>query len=269
MLPARRTLLLPLLLVASPAGAQLGARYTDPPLTITLPAGFEPFRPTEDRHPAVIDTFRSAPSGARGPLVVQLLRLDGELPQRALRADERPAFRVGAPFTFDDRPEVARAMGFEVPASAGRGRTPSSASVLRLAALLPTPRNAVQVSVLARAEDEAAARGVLRAVLASARGEVTWRTAGQRAFLALASVSAALATLGTLVIVVRVLLEGRTTHMGPRAQRWIARATGLGWAVLAAWLLFPLEGAEWAAAVPVLALAVTFSARGWAPRSAT
>lgn len=254
-------------MMAAPAWAQRRASYAEPSLAITVPPGFETV-PGESRHPAVIDTFRLAPRAARGPVVLQLLRLGGELPQRALRADERVSLRLGTPFPVDDRPESAQALGFAVPATVGRGRTPANAEIVRVAAVLPTPGMAVQVSVLARAGDERFARETLRAVLASARAETTWRSRAQRVFLGLATLGAALGAMGTLVTIVRVLLEGRTTHLGPRAQRRIAGITGLGWAGFAGWLLFPLEGAEWAAAVPVVALAITFLARAWAPSSA-
>jgi hypothetical protein len=252
-------------LLATGASAQERARYQDPPLEVTVPDGFEAYR-ADLAHPAVLGTFRRAPQGSRGPVVVQLLRLGAELPQRALHTDEREALRVGAPFRVDDRPMTVTAMGFTLPASVGRGRTPGEQDVLRVAAILPTRGYAVQVSVLVRASEEAEARAVLRAVLQSARGPVTWRTLWQRVFFGVATTAFALAVLGTLVIMVRVLLEARTTQLGPTAQRWIARATGLAWAVFTAWLLLPVETAEWAAAVPAAALALTFSARGWAAR---
>lgn len=259
----RPLVLLSLIALAPDAAAQRRAEYPEPPLSITIPSGFEPYRPAE-QHPGVLDTFRRAPRGSGGPVVIQLLRLGAELPQRALRPEEREALRVGAPFGFDDRPEEVRAMGFTLPASSGRARTPSSAPVFRVSALLPTRGNAVQLSVLTRGDEEPEARALLREVLASARAPLTWRTPAQRAFFAAATVSVSLAVMGTLVIMIRVLLEGRTTHLGPVAQRWIARVTGVAWAVFAAWLIFPLDGAEWLAAVPVLALAVTFLARGFA-----
>lgn len=265
-LTARWILPLSLLVLAPDAAAQLRATYPEPPLSLTIPQHFEPYRPAE-QHPGVLDTFRRPPQGARGPVVIQLLRLGAELPQRTLRADERESLRVGAPFGFDDRPEEARAMGFTLPASSGRARTPASAPVFRVSVVLPTRGNAVQLSVLTRADEEPEARALLRAVLASAQGATSWRTPGQRAFFAAATVSLVVAAMGTLVIIIRVLLEGRTTHLGPVAQRWIARVTGLAWGVFAAWLLLPLDGAEWAAAVPVIALAITFLARGWSSRS--
>lgn len=256
---ARRSILLSLLVLAPPAGAQVRARYPD--LSLTIPQGFSPYRPPE-QHPGVLDTYRRAPEGRGGPVVVQLLRLGDELPQRPLRPEERAALTVGAPFGFSDHPESLRALGFTLAASSGRARTPGNAEVFRISVVLPTPRNAVQLSVLSRAEEEALARRVMGEMLASAQATVTWRTAGQRVFFTAATVAFVAAVMGTLVTMIRVLLEGRTTHLGPRAQRWIARVTGGAWALFAAWLLFPLDGAEWAAAVPVVALAITFLARG-------
>jgi hypothetical protein len=199
-------------------------------------------------------------------MVVQLLRLGGELPQRALNPDERAAFTLGAPFGFDDHPTTLRGLGHTLPASVGRARTPAGAPVFRLAVLLPTRGNAVQLSVLALPADETEARRVLDAALRSATAEVSWLTPLQRATFAAATVSLALAALGTLVIVVRVLLQGRVTHLGPLAQRRIAAVTGAAWLVFALWLMIPLRSAEWAAAVPAAALAVTFLANSLAPR---
>jgi hypothetical protein len=199
-------------------------------------------------------------------MVVQLLRLGGELPQRTLTRDERAAFTLGAPFGFDDRPTSLRGLGHTLPASEGRARTPAGAPVFRLSVLLPTRGNAVQLSVLSLASEEPEARRVLDAALRSASAEVSWSTPLQRAAFAAATVSLALAALGTLVIVARVLLQGRVTHLGPLAQRRIAAVTGASWLVFALWLLLPLRSAEWAAAVPAAALAVTFLAKSRAPR---
>jgi hypothetical protein len=250
---------------AAVAHAQPRHHFTEPALTIAVPAEFVPFRPQE-RHASVVDTFRRPPLPPRGPMVVQLLRLGGELPQRALTPDERAAFTLGAPFGFDDHPTSLRGLGHILPASEGRARTPAGAPVFRLAVLLPTRGNAVQLSVLALAAEEPEARRVLDAALRSATAEVSWSTPLQRAAFAAATVSLALAALGTLVIVVRVLLQGRVTHLGPLAQRRIAALTGAAWLVFALWLLIPLRSAEWAAAVPAAALAVTFLAKSRAPR---
>lgn len=258
----RAALLAPLMvLVCNVAHAQRRIRVDDPPLTLVLPRGFEPFAP-EQTSAAVIGTFRRAPVGSQGPLVVQLLRLGAELPQRPLTADERAAFTLGAPFRFDDHPASIRALGHTLPMSAGYGQTPAGARVVRLAVLLPTRGHAVQVSVLARRDDSPAAQAVLSEMLRSAESEVSWRSAAQRAFFALATAAFALAVMGTLVIMVRVLLQGHVTHLGPLAQRRIALLTGASWAVFALWLLLPLRSAEWAAAAPTLALAVTFLAKG-------
>lgn len=262
--PALRVALA-LVALAGDARAQPRHHFADPPLSVALPPDFAPYRPS-DRHGSVIDTFRRPPVGRRGPMVVQLLRLGGELPQRALTAGERAAFTLGAPSGFDDHPTTLRGLGHPLPASVGRARTPAGAPVFRLAVLLPTRGNAVQLSVLALASEEPEARRVLAASLSSARAEVSWQSPAQRAAFAAATLSLALAVLGTLVIVVRVLLQGRVTHLGPTAQRRIAAVTGAAWLVLALWLLIPISSAEWAAAVPAAALAVTFLARSRAPR---
>lgn len=248
-----------------PARAQPRRSFTEPALSVELPPGFEPFRAPEP-HASVIDTFRRPPTGRGGPLVVQLLRLGGELPQRALTPEERAAFTLGAPFGFDDHPATMRGLGHALPASVGRARTPAGAPVVRLAVLLPTRGHAVQLSVLALASEEPEARRVLEAALRSATADVSWLTPAQRAAFAAATVSLAVAAVGTLVIVVRVLLQGRVTHLGAAAQRRIAAVTGAAWLVFALWLLVPLASAEWAAAVPAAALAVTFLARSRAPR---
>lgn len=265
MRPPAPSVALALAVLVGEAHAQPRHRFTEPALTVVVPPDFAPFRPPE-RHAAVIDTFRRPPSAPRGPMVVQLLRLGGELPQRALTPDERAAFTLGAPFGFDDHPTTLRGLGHALPASVGRARTPAGAPVLRLAVLLPTRGNAVQLSVLALAAEEPEARRVLDAVLRSARAEVSWQTPAQRAAFAAATLSLALAVLGTLVIVVRVLLQGRVTHLGPVAQRRIAALTGASWLVFALWLVIPVGSAEWAAAVPAAALAVTFLAKSRAPR---
>ncbi|MFO0624685.1 MAG: hypothetical protein U0325_03645 [Polyangiales bacterium] len=251
--------------LAAPARAQLRQHFDDPALSLALPPDFAPFRPP-DRHASVIDTFRRPPRPGGGPIVVQLLRLGDELPQRDLTREERAAFTLGAPFGFDDHPMTRRGLGHTLPASVGRARTPAGAPVVRLAVLLPTRGNAVQLSVLALAAEEAEARRVLDALLDSARAEVSWLTFAQRAAFAAATICLALAALGTLVIVVRVLLQGHVTHLGPAAQRRIAAVTGASWLVFALWLLIPIATAEWAAAVPAAALAVTFLARSRAPR---
>jgi hypothetical protein len=256
---------LALLALAGGARAQQRHQFTEPALSLTLPPGFDLFRPPE-RHASVIDTFRRPPAGAGGPMVVQLLRLGGELPQRTLTPEERAAFTLGAPFGFDDHPATLRGLGHPLPASVGRARTPAGAAVFRLAVLLPTRGYAVQLSVLALAAEEPEARRVLDAALRSASAEVTWQSPAQRAAFAAATVSLALAALGTLVIVVRVLLQGRVTHLGPLAQRRIAAVTGAAWLFFALWLVLPFGSAEWAAAVPAAALAVTFLAKSRAPR---
>lgn len=251
-----------LALAQSPTAAlaQHRHRFSEPRLALTLPAGFAPFRP-DARHPAVIDTLRRAPVGSSGPIVVQLLRLGGELPQRSLSPEERGAFTLGAPFSFDDRPASFQALGHALPGSVGFSRTPSGASVFRVAVLLPTRGNAVQLSVLARASEEAEARGILLGALRDLEAEVTWLTVRQRVLFAAATTSLGLAVLGTLVIVVRVLMQNHVTHLGPTAQRRISLVTGASWLFFALWLLLPLHSAEWAAAVPAMALAITFLSR--------
>ncbi|MEZ4392506.1 MAG: hypothetical protein R3A48_15570 [Polyangiales bacterium] len=242
---------------ATPAWAQRRARFSDPALSLPLPPGFEPYA-EQPAGPAVLGTYRRAPAAGRGPVVIQLLRLGGELPQRALTAEERGAFSLGAPFRFDDQPGGLPAFGHTLPTSAGRGRTPSGAGVFRIAALLPTRGNAVQLSVLTREEDAAEGRALLSSALRGAAGDITWQTPAQRALFALATLAFATATLGTLVMMVRALMQGRVTHLGPAAQRRISLVTGLCWGYFGVWLLAPLASAEWAAAVPTLALAVTF-----------
>lgn len=245
---------------SSDLDAQVRRSYPTQRLSLTIPVGFETFRP-EGASPAVLDTFRRAPQGGRGPVVIQLLLLGAELPQRPLNAEERRAFTLGAPFALTDHPATALALAHRVPTSAGRGRTPSGAPVFRLAALLPMRDHAVQLSVLARGEDEADARRIFASLLRSAEGPVSWQTRAQRTAFALATGAFAVAIFGTLVIVVRVLLQGSVSHLGPVAQRRIAWVTGAAWAVFALWLLLPLRSAEWTAAVPAGALAVTFIAR--------
>lgn len=258
MRPSRPALaLLTLATFAAPASAQRRARFSDPALSLPLPSGFEPYA-EQPPGPAVLGTYRRAPAQGRGPVVIQLLRLGAELPQRALTAEERGAFTLGAPFRVDDQPGTLRALGHTLPTSAGRGRTPSGAGVFRIAALLPTRGNAVQLSVLTREEDAAEARALLAATLRGAEADVTWQTPAQRALFALATLAFATAALGTLVMMVRALMQGRVTHLGPAAQRRISLVTGLCWGYFGVWLLVPLASAEWAAAVPTLALAVTF-----------
>lgn len=249
--------LLALTALSSPASAQRRARFSDPTLSLRLPAGFEPYA-EQPAGPAVLGTYRRAPAPGRGPVVMQLLRLGGELPQRPLTREERGAFTLGTPFGVDDRPGTMRAFGHTIPTSAGRGRTPSGAGVYRIAALIPTRGNAVQLSVLTREEDAAEGRALLVDALRGAEADVTWQTPAQRALFALATAAFATAALGTLVMMIRALMQGRVTHLGPAAQRRISLATGLCWGYFGVWLLVPLASAEWAAAVPTLALAVTF-----------
>jgi len=150
---------------------------TAPPLRITLPAGYTALERPPNASLTILGTWqRPTPEG---PVVLQLVRLDGTLPQRPLTPDERSLLHVSDPYPFVDRSSSRWALGFRLEALAGHSRA-EGPSLVRYAVALPTRGDAVCVTVVTPAVGWRRASDDFDAVLRSAVGPRSWRTRGER-----------------------------------------------------------------------------------------
>lgn len=230
--------------------------FSAPGVTFSVPAGFERLsarNPTAD----LLDTYRRDD----GPLLLQFVHLGAVVPQRRLDARELAELRGSDPYPFTDTRERARTLGFDVDSLAGRA-TVNGRAVLRLSTAVPLVDDSVMVVVLAPAAREAEARGVFRAVLASARGRTAWQTPRERARSRVQRVCAvaALALMGLYAAL--ALAVFRTRDRWGRARAAALVTVAALWVVVAA--LAP-AGSAWAV-VRALLLAAAFAQHAWRVR---
>ncbi len=231
-----------------------------PRLDITVPEGFADFTDFEGSRPdpRVVATLR------RPPVVVQVVRLDGELPQRPLVERERAELRLSDPFAFVDHVEAETALGFPVECLVGTAVTPAGRSVVRFAVGVPTVGDTVGLTVLAPREREREARGVMRSMLGSLRGPTGWKTPTQRAVLSARPLAGAVVIAGTLGYGLAAITVFRKRPLGDRARSRVFGVLSGGWVLIAGLLVFPTPERWDMAAAQAAALAAVF---GW--RAAT
>lgn len=244
-----------LLLCASVAWAQPAEFVSaSPPLRAVLPAGYTLRPRPDDASAAVLETWqRTRPAG---PVVMQFVRVGGELPQRALTADERAALRVSDPFPFTDRVTHRRALGFAVEALHGTA-TQAGHGIVRDAVALPTVGDTLVLTVVAPTAEAAQASRDLDAVLASARGPRAWRTGPERV-AAWVRVGAGLPATGLMVLYLLWRLGRRALRRAGREPWVFAAAVGALWALCGVAFVLPWSSAMAMPAAQALALAGVF-----------
>ncbi len=230
--------------------------FSAPGVTFSVPPGFEPLsarNPTAD----LLGTYRRDD----GPLLLQFVHLGAVVPQRRLDARELAELRGSDPYPFTDTRERARTLGFDVDSLVGRA-TVNGRAVLRLSTAVPLVDDSVMVVVLSPAAREVEARGVFRAVLASARGRTAWQTPRERArsHVQNAAAMSALALMGLYAVL--ALAVFRTRDRWGRARAAALFTIAALWIVVAA--LAP-AGSGWAVG-RALVLAAAFAHHGWRVR---
>lgn len=226
-------------------------------LTFTLPTGFEA-QPAAAPTPDLLGTWVRVGRAGDGPVVLQCAAVEGEVPEGAPRGEAVGQWTGSDPYVFDDRAEVGSALGFDVHVRSGTAAVNGRAMV-RLATVLPLARGGVRVAVFAPASRGAEARGVLRAVLVSSRGEVAWRTPREklRERALLAVVVAALAGMVVYGLAALLVFRKRDGWRGGRAAALLTIAAL--W--VAAAVLVPRG--QWRVLAQDVALAAAFAHRGW------
>jgi len=242
-------LLAPGVALADPTAVTLGAAG----LSFTLPMGFEA-QPVTAPTPDLLGTWVRAGRAGEGPVVLQCAAVEGDVLEGAPRGSAVGPWRGSDPYVFDDRVEVGRALGFDVHVRAGTA-TVNGRAMVRLATVLPLARGAVRVAVFAPASRGEEARGAFRAVLASSRGEVAWRTPRERALLAV--VLAALAGMAAYGLAALLVFRKRDEWRAGRAAALLTIAAL--W--VAAAVLVPRG--QWRVLAQDVALAAVFAHRGW------
>lgn len=241
-------------------------RWHDPEFSVTVPAGYArvEVRNTRGDH---LGTFRQTGGLVTdAPLAVQLVDLDAVIPQRAFTEAERNDLRRSDPMPFTDRVERETVMGYPVDMLVGTATTSDGRRMVRLASVIPLVDDGVLVVVMGPLSRATEARGLMRAVLSSAKGRTGWHPAWWRPARRVAqtvTVAASALTLAYLVGAVWAFAR-RPVRAAVRA-RWMALTAAL-WVAVGA-LSVELWPGEWLGAAAQSGL-LAFAC-GWAARRAS
>lgn len=241
---------------ARPAHAQTRLRFDDPALEITAPAGYQ--RLAENaRAPDVLATLRRETLGQIA--VLQMVRLDAELPEAGLDPAGRETLRRSDPVPFRDRSARVESLGVEVELLVGEA-TVQGQALVRYAVALPTRDEAVLLTLVVPAAARHEGLAALRTMAASARGPRAWLTPRERAIGWLRVLSGGLATALMLAYALGWLAT-RTRPGGVPGRRWLLGAVAAAWALCGVALALPWPARYGLAAVQALGLALVFAWR--------
>ncbi len=190
------------------------------------------------------------------PMVLQVLHLDAEVPQRALLPRELAELRRADGFPFEDHVERDVALGFSVDTLAGSAPLRDGTWVQRWATAVPLDYDAVLVVLLARSHRATEARALHRAIVASVRGPTNWETPARRAV----NRGMRAVALGALVGALVAAVAWRSRRMSSPALRALAFALGVAWGAVTLWLAVPWRAEEAPHVVVAACLAVGFAA---------